>query len=184
MDGGILENISINNLTMMDVPDYAIYITTGKRNRAPAMTTPSVCRNISISDVIADDVGRTASVEIFGLPDHPVEGVRLDNIRIVNNGGGTANNAAHMPRELAMVIPNPRGIMPAYGVFARHVKGLELANFNLSFKTNDFRPAIICSDVNGLEIDNFKAQVADGVKASALTDNVSGVVIRNSPALE
>ena len=74
--------------------------------------------------------------------------------------------------------------MPAYGVFARHVKGLEVANFNLSFKTSDFRPAIICSDVDGLEIDNFKAQVADGVKASALTDNVSGVVIRNSPVLE
>ena len=38
VDGGIMENISINNLTMMDVPDYAIYITTGKRNRAPAVT--------------------------------------------------------------------------------------------------------------------------------------------------
>ena len=74
--------------------------------------------------------------------------------------------------------------MPAYGVFARHVKGLELANFNLSFKTNDFRPAIICADVNGLEIDNFKAQAADGIKASAFTDNVSGIVIRNSPGLE
>src|ERR1022692_2040411 len=31
VDGGIMENITINNLTMMDVPDYAIYITTGKR---------------------------------------------------------------------------------------------------------------------------------------------------------
>ena len=49
VDGGIMENISINNLTMMDVPDYAIYITTGKRNRAPMIETPSVCRNISIS---------------------------------------------------------------------------------------------------------------------------------------
>jgi hypothetical protein len=179
-----MENISINNLTMMDVPNYAIYITTGKRNRAPLTETPSLCRNISISDVIADGVGRAASVEIFGLLDHPVEGVRLANIRIINNGGGTAANAAQMPGELAYGYPEPRGTMPAYGVFARHVKGLELANFNLSFKTNDLRPAIICSDVNGLEIDNFKAQVADGVKASVLTDNVSGIVIRNSPVLE
>ena len=74
--------------------------------------------------------------------------------------------------------------MPAYGVFARHVKGLELANFNLSFKTNDLRPAIVCADVDGLEIDNFKAQVADGVKASVFADNARGIVIRNSPVLE
>jgi hypothetical protein len=36
-----MENITINNLTMMDVPDYAIYITTGKRNRTPGVTTNS-----------------------------------------------------------------------------------------------------------------------------------------------
>jgi polygalacturonase len=186
VDGGVMENISINNLTMVDVPDYAIYITTGKRNRSGTIDGPSVCRNISISDVIADGVGKAAGVEIFGLPGHPVEGVRLDNIRIVNDGGGTTNNAARMPVELAYGYSDPsrEGIMPAYGVFARHVKGLELANMDLSFKTNDLRPAIICSDVNGLEIDNFKAQVADGAQASELTNDVSDLVIRNSPVLE
>jgi len=37
--------------------------------------------------------------------------------------------------------------------------------------------------VNGLEIDNFKAQVADGVAASKF-DAVTGLAIRNSPVLE
>jgi polygalacturonase len=186
VDGGVMENISIDNLTMVDVPDYAIYITTGKRNRAPMTNSPSVCRNISISDVIADSVGRAAGIEIFGLPDHPLEGIRLDNIRLVSNGGGAATNAMHMPVELAYAYPDPgrEGTMPAYGVFARHVKGLELANMNFSFKTNDFRPAIICEDVNGLEVDNFKAQLAGDVPASVLTNNVTGIVIRNSPVLE
>ncbi len=36
VDGGILENITINNITMMDAKTYAIYITTGKRDRTPA----------------------------------------------------------------------------------------------------------------------------------------------------
>jgi polygalacturonase len=186
VDGGIMENISINNLTMMDGNDYAIYITTGKRNRSGAPAGPSVCRNISISDVIADGVGRAGGVEIFGLPDHPIEGLRLDNIRLICNGGGTQADAARTPRELAYDYPEPgrEGTMPAYGLFARHVKGLELANFNLSFKTDDLRPAIVCVDVNKLEIDNFKAQVADGVLPSVLADNVTGVVIRNSPVLE
>jgi hypothetical protein len=43
-----------------------------------------------------------------------------------------------MPKELAYEYPDPsrEGTMPAYGVFARHVKDLELANINFSFKTN------------------------------------------------
>jgi hypothetical protein len=73
--------------------------------------------------------------------------------------------------------------MPAYGLFARHVKDLELANINVSFAKDDFRPAIECLDVNGLEIDNFKAQLAGGVAASKF-ENVSGLVIRNSPMLD
>jgi hypothetical protein len=66
--------------------------------------------------------------------------------------------------------------------FARHVKNLELANISVSFETNDFRPAIACSDVKGLEIDNFRAQLADGVSPSKF-EKVSGLVIRNSPVL-
>jgi len=47
----------------------------------------------------------------------------------------------------------------------------------------DYRPAIECVDANGLEIDNFKAQLAGGVAASKF-EYVSGAVIRNSPALK
>jgi polygalacturonase len=185
VDGGIMENITINNITMMDTPSYGIYITTGKRNRTPNLTTTSHARNINISNVIMDGVGTMSGIQIMGLPELPVEGVRLDNIRLVSNGSGTAEDAARIPKELGTGYPEPRslGTLPAYGVYARHVKDLELANITTSFKTNDLRPAIICSDVNGLEIDNFKPQVADGVAASKF-ENVSDVVIRNSPLLE
>jgi polygalacturonase len=183
VDGGILENITIKNISMMDVASYPIYITTGKRNRTPNLTTNSRMRNILISNIIATGVDSASGIQIAGLPEQPIEGLRLENIRLIFNGGGTAEQAAQVPPELGTGYPEPRGIMPAYGVFARHVKGLELANFNLSFMKDDLRPAIVCSDVNGLEIDNFKAQLATGVAASKF-DNVSGVVIRNSPVLE
>ena len=185
VDGGIMENIAINNITMMDVPDYAIYITTGKRNRTPNLTTSSRGRNIFISNVIADGVGAMSGIQIMGLPELPVEGVRLDNIRLISNGGGTAKDAARAPKELKDGYPEPGnlGVLPAYGVYARHVKDLELADITTTFKKNDLRPAIICSDVDGLEIDNFKPQIANGV-APAKFENVSGLVIRDSPALE
>ena len=58
--------------------------------------------------------------------------------------------------------PDQIGVMPAYGVFAR--------------------PAIGCENVEGLQIDNFKAQLAPGVPAPRF-EQVKGLVIHNSPQL-
>jgi polygalacturonase len=185
VDGGIMENITINNISMMDVVNYPIYITTGKRNRTPGLATGSRMKNILISNIVATGIDHASGIQIDGLPDHPIEGVRLENIRLIYKGGGTPEQAGNVPKELGTGYPEPRAkdVMPAYGLFARHVKDLELANINFSFLKDDFRPVIECADVNGLEIDNFKAQLAEGVAASKF-ENVSGTVIRNSPVLE
>jgi polygalacturonase len=186
VDGGILENITVNNISMTDVPDYAIYITTGKRNRAPDLKQPSRIKNVLISNVIADGVGKMSGIQITGLPEQPIEGVRLENIRFISKGGGTRKDAAIEPNELGEGYPEPAkiGTLPAYGIFARHVKDLELANIHLNFQTNDFRPAMKFADIDGLEIDNVKPQVAEGVRPAEYAADVRGLVIRNSPALE
>jgi polygalacturonase len=187
VDGGIMENITINNLTMMDVAGYPIYITTGNRNRGPNVNTASRMKNIFISNVIATGIEPMSGIQITGLPEQPIGGVRLDNIRLVFNGGGTKENAARVPPEFKNVsgrYPEPSrvGVMPGYGLFARHVRGLELANIHTSFVKEDLRPAIVCVDVDGLEIDNFKAQVAKGVPAARF-EGVKGLIIRNSPGI-
>ena len=82
VDGGIMENITINNISMIDVPGYPIYITTGKRNRGPNVTQPSRMRRILISNVIATDCEPMSGIQITGLPEQPIEGVRLENIRL------------------------------------------------------------------------------------------------------
>ena len=187
VDGGILENISINNITMMDVVDYPIYLTTGNRNRGGQLNGPSRMRNIFISNVIATGVDPMSGIQITGLAEQPIDGVRLENIWLEFKGGGSRTNAMRVPPEFAKVrerYPEPSrvGIMPAYGLFARHVRGLELANIHTSFVKEDMRPAIVCVDVDGLEIDNFKAEVTKGVTAARFED-VKGLVIRNSPGI-
>ncbi len=185
VDGGLMENITINNLTMMDVPGYAIYLTTGKRNRTPGVVAPSRIRNILISNIIADNVGKMSGIQIMGMPELPVQGVRLDNIRLVSEGGGGKKDAARIPKELGAGYPEPGrlGTLPAYGVYARHVRDLEVANLHLSFANQDLRPALACIDADGVEIDNVKAQVAEGVAAGVFAQ-VKGLVVRNSPGLE
>ena len=184
VDGGILENITINNLTMMDVAVYPIYFTLAIATADPSVTNHSRARNVLISNVIATGIDPNSGIQITGNPTQPIEGVRLENIRLVFKGGGTKEDAARVPPELGTQYPEPNrvGIMPAYGLFARHVRGLELANITLSFERDDVRPAMVCVDVDGLEIDNFKAQLAPGVPA-ARYESVRNLTIRNSPVL-
>jgi polygalacturonase len=183
VDGGIMENITINNITMMDVGNYALYITTGKRNRGPNVTEPSRARNIFISNIIATGVDRQSGIQIFGMSGQPIEGLRLENIRMIFKGGGTKENANVVPPELAARYPEPSGTMPGYGIFARHVKDLELANITFGYDAADLRPALVGADLDGVEIDNFKAQLADGVPA-ARWENVQRLTVRNSPAFD
>ncbi len=186
VDGAGMDNITINNLTMMNVYDYAIYLTTGERNRTPHLTTTSRGRNILISNVIADGVGKMSGIQIMGLPQMPVEGIRLDNIRLISRGGGTAAEAAKIPKELGTGYPEPNkiGILPAYGIYARHVRDLQLANVQVSFETNDERPAAVFADVDGLDLDHLQPEVAVGVAAAIFGNDVKNLSVRNSPLIK
>lgn len=184
VDGGIMENITISNITMMEVAACPIYITLGSRNRGPEGTQTGSARNILISNVIATGIDRMSGVQITGAPGHPIDGVRLENVRLVFKGGGTSADAGRVPQELSNKYPEPdkQGTMPSYAVFARHVSNLELANFRVSYEEEDVRPAIMCVDADGVEIDNFKPQLAAGVPGARF-EQVKNLVIRNSPAL-
>lgn len=185
VDGGIMENISISNLTMMDVDDYPIYITLGRRNRGPDSAGVGVVRNIVISNVVATGIDSMSGIHITGLPGHPVEDVRLQNIWLTFKGGGTRADAERVPPELDRGYPEPRriGTTPGYGLFARHVRGLELSDIRLRWEREDLRPGIVCVDVEGLDIDHCAAQVAGGVPPAKF-EQVKGLTIRNSPTLE
>jgi polygalacturonase len=185
VDGGILENITIDNITMMDVADYPIFIRLGRRNRGPAGTKVGTLRNVLISNVIATGIDAKSGVQILGLPGYDIEGVRLQNIRFQFNGGGTREDAKRLPPELETGYPEPNrfGVMPSYGLFARHVRDLEIADFRVGFEKEDLRPSAVFNDVDGLEIDNYKAQVVKGVPPARF-DGVDGLVIRNSPVLD
>jgi polygalacturonase len=186
VDGGILENVTINNIAMMDVAWYPIFIRLGSRNRGPAETTKTgQIRNVFISDVIATGIGTMSGIQITGIPGHDVEGVRLENIRLLFNGGGTTEDAQRVPPEDEAGYPEPNrfGTMPSYGLFARHVRDLEIKDVRVTLLGKDQRPPVVCVDVDGLEFDNFKAEVPSDVKAVRF-EQVKGLVVRNSPVLK
>ena len=55
------------------------------------------------------------------------------------------------------------GEIPAYGFFIRHAKGIELSNVEVSYLTEDLRPAFVLLDVSSADFFHVKAQKAAGV---------------------
>jgi hypothetical protein len=63
-----------------------------------------------------------------------------------------------MPREYPE--PSILGILPAYGLYARHVKGLTLTGVTLKYEVEDTRPALVLDDVAGAHLTNVTATTA------------------------
>jgi hypothetical protein len=49
------------------------------------------------------------------------------------------------------------GELPASGIFARHVRGLEVSNFEVAPRAADARPAFWLNDVEGADFFNVRA---------------------------
>ena len=100
-------------------------------------------------------------ISIAGLPGHPIEGISLSNIHITFPGGGTAEEAS---RRTAPDLPDTYpeyfmfGVLPAYGLYAHHVTRLSLNNVRFDLASFDMRPAIVCDDVDGLDLSSFRAE--------------------------
>jgi len=184
VDGGLIEDITINNITMRDVTTAPIFLRLGSRMRGPKDTPVGAIRRVTISNInVFDAEARFASL-IVGIPGHPIEDVRLSNIRIVYRGGGTKEDAAIEPPERENNYPEPSmfGTIPAYGFYARHVQGLELHDVEVSFTKADARPAIVLDDVKGADLRGIKAQ--RGVDAPLLVlKNVTDFSLLNGKGL-
>jgi polygalacturonase len=156
VDGGVLERVSINNITMNGV-GAPIFVRLGDRARPFVEGGPrppvGKLRHVSISNIQADSAGRTGCA-IAGIPGHAIEDLLLENIRLSFTGAGTAADFRREVAEKLDAYPefSMFGVLPAYGLYCRHVKGLRLRGVVTAFDKPDARPAVICDDVERLEL--------------------------------
>ena len=75
--------------------------------------------------------------------------------------------------ELPEVYPEPSnwGILPAYGLYARHVENLHLNNIQMKYMVKDSRYPIVLDDVNRGSIKNIQAAHEDGVEEIVCVSN-------------
>ncbi len=202
VDGGDLEDIVVSNLSMSNV-SAPIFFRLG--NRAFDFGFKDVERprpiarlkNVVVRGVRATVAGvkrwpnrnlplrAGATIGITGLPGHPVEGILLDDIHVTFEGGGTVEEARRdiIPeRENAYPENTMFGVLPAYGIYLRHARGITLNEIRLDVEKPDLRPALFADDVEDLEINGFKAAGAGSEPLIRLRDS-RGVLIRGSRPL-
>ena len=168
VDGGLLEDVTITNITMRDVTNSPLFLRLGKRMRGPAGVAIGQLRRVNISNIVAYNADARYASIIAGIPEHHVESVFLNNIQIYYRGGGGKKDYTDLPppeREANYPEPSMFGEIPAYGFFIRHAKGVTLNNVRISYLSDELRPPFVLQDVNGVEFDHVTAQRAKDVPA-------------------
>lgn len=184
VDGGLLEDVTITNITMRDITNAPIFLRLGSRMRGPTGASVGALRRVTISNVIVFNSDSKYGSIISGIPGHEIENLKLGNIRIYYRGAGTREQAALEPPEKEKDYPEPAmfGEIPAYGFFIRHVKGIEMSDIELSYLKEDLRPSFLLIDVKGADLQHIKAQPATDVPMFVLK-NVEDFSVRHSPSL-
>lgn len=133
-----------------------------------------VSKPINHPDIAWDVNGRegekNSCITLNAMGEYFLENISFTDVHVKYAGGGTAEQGAKrdVPKVAAEYFgvwdPAPGG-PPAYGMYARNVKGLTLHNVRFEYETDDARPAVIFDNVqdasvNGLTIQGSAASEA------------------------
>jgi polygalacturonase len=170
VDGGILEDIAITNVTMRDIQGAPFFFRLGSRMRGPEGTPVGKLRRINISNVVIYSSNPDYASLIIGIPGYDVEDIKLSNLTITIKGGALKEQADLVVPEKENGYPDPQefGKVPAYGFYIRHVKNIEMTNIEMKLENEDFRPPFILEDVKGASFINVKAPHKEGVPSFIL----------------
>jgi polygalacturonase/lysophospholipase L1-like esterase len=184
VDGGVVEDVVISNVTMRGVTTAPLFFRIGNRGRGPGQVPVGVMRRIHVDNLLAEDVEPRYASIIAGLPGHPVEDVSLSNVRILYRGGVPTEGLVEDPPEHEGAYPEPSmfGTLPVYGLFVRHARNIRLRDVELGFARDDRRPPLMLTDVAEAHLDQLKLQRAEGVPFGILRD-VERLAIHDSAGL-
>jgi len=186
VDGGIIEDVEVDSLWAYNTGN-AFFLRIGERVKG----RKGKMNNVRISNMYVEvpatkpdvsyefqgpeeDMPRNISPSsITGLPDAPITNVTLTNIEIKHPGGGDAMFAEVALNELNKVSEKAEGYpefsmfgeLPAWGLYMRHAKNIQLNNVTLTCARKDYRTPIVNDDVQTASFKNIKITAPDKKKA-------------------
>ena len=185
VDGAVIEDVSVTNVTMREVYNAPIFLRLGARMRGPAGVEVGTIRRVLLSNITCMQAGRSARIGaiLAGIPEHPIEDVKISDVTIVYGGGGTKGDAQLVVPDKEKDYPEPTmfGTTPAYGFFVRHVRGLEMQGVKIECANADARPAFALADVEDATFGRMKVAVTAGVPTFVLNQVKRFSVFRSNP---
>jgi len=187
VDGAVIEDVSVTNITMRDVVEAPLFLRLGARMRGPKDAAVGVLRRVTLSNISCFGAGaaRIGSI-LAGIPGHSIEDVKLSDITIVHPGGGTKEDAQRQVPEKEKEYPEPNmfAVTPAHGFFIRHARGVEMNGVKIEHASEDLRPAFIVEDVEGADFTRIKVQGTAGTPAFGLRNVKAFSVWRSKPVAD
>ncbi len=160
VDGALLEDITFTGVTMRDCTNTPLFLRLGSRMRGPAGAPVGTLKRIIISNVVSYNSASQFSGAglIMGIPSHPIEDIKINDLYMEHRGGGTSEMAARAVPQMEDGYPEPYrfGDIPASGFFIRNVNNIELTNVEIAWSKPDARPAIYLDNVKGADFFRLK----------------------------
>lgn len=150
VDGALLEDIAITNITMRDIVSCPLFMRLGARLRGPQVSTQTgALRRILVSNLTVNNCASKFGSIIGGVPGYAIEDLKFSNIFVGHQGGASAQSAKiDVPEDVEKYPePNMFGVLPAHGFFIRHASNLEMSHVEIRPAQPDARPAFYLQDV-------------------------------------
>lgn len=160
VDGGIMQNILLENITMDNVAT-PFYIRLGKRAR-PYKTGLYVNRIDDVKDIYLNNISvinAKLPSSIIGLHSKKIKNIIINNYTVrysATQEAGPYNKVEF--QEFDYPAANTFKKLPAYALYCRSVESLHLQNINMYSLDNEKRPALVFDRVQNLELFMVKAE--------------------------
>jgi hypothetical protein len=173
-------------------PTAEVDVSTGA---APGTKTPAILRNLSFSNIhgtVTTDPPQLPDTKVFSKANPgekhscitlncvggaTMENVSLANIHLTFGGGGSAEDASR--RDLPEIAGEyfMMGPMPAYGLYARGVRGLTLQNIRFQLGSPDLRPAVILDKVQDVSLQGLSVDANASAESALRFINAQDVLV-------
>ncbi len=125
-------------------------------------------------------------ISITGTPRTTPRDITFSSMDISFPGGGTAAEARRR-RVPEKERDYPEyfifGVLPAYGLYVHHAAGITLDNVRFHLESEDLRPAIVCDDVQGLDLRAFRADSYPKVESLLRLQDTQAAFVTGSRVL-
>lgn len=150
VDGGVLEQVVISNITMYNTLT-PIFIRLAERRKGLAGTLDGV----SISNVTATS-SSLMSCSVTGVVGNSVKNIKLSHIILNCPGGGRKEHTFREVPEAERSYPENKifgADLPAYGFYVRHAENVSFEDIQFNLDAPDERRAIVCEDCSNVSME-------------------------------